>query len=154
MKTITARQIMNPDLMTVSENMTVEELAAFLTEEEITGAPVVNEKGKLVGVVSVNDIAENAAEERMFLQRPSEYYAKSHDEALNLKAVKSIKLKSEHKRVRDIMTPTVFTIPHDTPVPKIAKTLIASRIHRLLVTENEKVVGILTALDILKLLCD
>jgi predicted transcriptional regulator len=121
MRDLTAKDIMNTNVMTVQEEMSVQALSAFLSEEEISGAPVVNSQGNLVGVVSVTDIAEEGR---------------------------------EHTWVRDIMTPTIFTIPEETPVSKIAKTMIAGRIHRLLVTHKGKVVGIVTALDMLKLLSD
>ena len=57
MRPITAGDLMNPEILTVKEEMSVEEAAAFLTEHEITGAPVENSEGDLVGVISVVDIA-------------------------------------------------------------------------------------------------
>ncbi|MGB6853036.1 MAG: CBS domain-containing protein [Thermoanaerobaculia bacterium] len=57
MRPITAGDLMNPEILTVSEEMSVEEAAAFLTEHEITGAPVENSNGDFVGVISVVDIA-------------------------------------------------------------------------------------------------
>ena len=56
--------------------------------------------------------------------------------------------------VRVILTPAVYTVPEDTPTSRIAQTMISGRIHRLLVTRNEEVVGIVTSLDMLKLLCE
>ena len=47
---------MNRELLLARENMTVGELATFLTENEISGAPVVNEQGRLTGVVSLADV--------------------------------------------------------------------------------------------------
>ncbi|MBZ5546075.1 MAG: CBS domain-containing protein, partial [Acidobacteriia bacterium] len=52
------------------------------------------------------------------------------------------------------MTPTVYTVPESTPVSKLAQTMISGRIHRLLVTRRGRVVGIVTALDLLRLLVD
>ena len=60
MRPITAGDLMNPEILTVSEEMSVEEAAAFLTEQEITGAPVENSEGDLVGVISVVDIAASS----------------------------------------------------------------------------------------------
>jgi CBS-domain-containing membrane protein len=54
--------------------------------------------------------------------------------------------------VRDIMTPTAYTVPHDTPVSQLARTMVAGRVHRLLVVRNQRVVGIVTSLDLLTLL--
>ena len=51
---------MNPEILTVPEEMSIEEVAAFLTENEITGAPVENSDGDLVGVISVVDIAASS----------------------------------------------------------------------------------------------
>jgi CBS domain-containing protein len=50
------------------------------------------------------------------------------------------------------MTPTVYTIPDDTPVSRIAQTMVAGRIHRLFVTRARRLVGIVTSLDLVKLL--
>src|SRR4051812_34112155 len=58
----TANDIMNPNVMTVRDDMTLHELATFLTENEISGSPVLDRKGKLIGVVSVTDIALSEAE--------------------------------------------------------------------------------------------
>jgi CBS domain-containing protein len=55
--------------------------------------------------------------------------------------------------VRDVMTPTVYTVPEDTPVPQIARAMIAGRIHRLFVTSRGRVVGIVTSLGLMTLLC-
>jgi CBS domain-containing protein len=52
--------LMNPEILTVPEEMSIEEVAAFLTENEITGAPVENSDGDLVGVISVVDIAASS----------------------------------------------------------------------------------------------
>ena len=55
-----AKDIMTRNVLTVSEEWTVPELARFLTNHSISGAPVTNGEGKLVGVVSVTDIARAA----------------------------------------------------------------------------------------------
>jgi CBS domain-containing protein len=50
------------------------------------------------------------------------------------------------------MTPTAYTIPETLPVSRIAKTMIAGRLHRLLVTRGRHLIGIVTPFDMLKLL--
>jgi CBS domain-containing protein len=56
--------------------------------------------------------------------------------------------------VREIMTPIVYAVPEEMPVPEVAERMIESHIHRLLVTRGEKVVGILSTSDLLGLLVD
>lgn len=116
------RDVMKTSVLTVPAEKSLHDLAEFLTSNEISGAAVVDESGALVGVVSVTDIAEN----------------RSHP--------------TRNTRVRDIMTPTVYTVPDDTTVADAACTMIAGRIHRLFVTQHRRVVGIVTPLDLLELL--
>ncbi len=56
MKNLVAKDIMNADVIVAQDNMTVQELANLLTDNMITGVPVVDDSGKLVGVVSTTDI--------------------------------------------------------------------------------------------------
>src|SRR6202521_5498926 len=58
MRPITAADLMNPKVLAVREDMTLRELAASLIRHQITGAPVEDGGGRLVGVVSTVDIAE------------------------------------------------------------------------------------------------
>ncbi len=67
MRPITAGDLMNPEILTVREDMVVNDLAAFLTDNEITGAPVEDAEGKLVGVVSVVDIAAEGSGENLLV---------------------------------------------------------------------------------------
>ena len=62
MSNLTAKDVMNPRVLSVRDDMTLHELATFLTENEISGVPVLDSGGKLVGVVSLTDIALSEAE--------------------------------------------------------------------------------------------
>jgi len=156
MKTLTARDVMNPEVLTVRVDLTVRELAAFLTENQISGAPVVNREGRLVGVVSLTDVAENDTDRSDLMSDHSNPgdAVRGWEDRMNPEDVRPMHLESSDLLVRDIMTPTVYTVPEDTPVPKIAHAMIAGSIHRLLVTRQGRVVGIVTSLDLVRLLAD
>ena len=62
MRKLSAADVMNTRVLTVRPDMTARELAGFLVENQISGAPVLDAHGKLVGVVSLTDIAESDAE--------------------------------------------------------------------------------------------
>jgi CBS domain-containing protein len=152
----TARDVMNPVVVTAQENWTIQELAAFLTEHSISGAPVVNDAGRFVGVVSQTDITENAAEAGNVVEnrRNPEREMEKLEEEIGREDLRQMHVENGSLLVRDIMTPTVYTVPGSTPVSRIARTMISGRVHRLLVTENKRVIGIITALDMLNLLVD
>jgi len=135
-----ARDVMNSPVLGVCKDRTVSELVIFLTENSISAAPVLDARGKLVGMVSAADIAEDKTPRS---RRPE---SGSHEHG------RERRVKGGARHVSDIMTPTFFTVPDDTPASEIAKTMVAGRIHQLLVTRNGQIVGIVSALDLLKLL--
>jgi CBS domain-containing protein len=151
----TAKEVMQTEIETVPDVMPVRDLAAFLVDREISGAPVTDREGRLIGVVSLTDIVESDAETGGAMEAAiSPFFATGWERRLNLEDFKEVPIENRDLVVRDIMTPTTYTVPEDTPVAKIARTMITGRVHRLLVTRNERVVGIVTSLDLLKFLCE
>lgn len=124
MRPITASDLMNPIVLTVRADLTLNELAAFLSENEITGAPVEDGSGKLVGVVSVVDLA------------------------------RAVAANDTGKTVGDLMTPEVYNVTEDASVAEIASLMVDYHLHRLLVTRDEEPVGIISSSDLLGLLID
>ncbi len=152
MKRLTARDIMNADVITVREDMPIRDLANLLTDKMITGAPVVNKKGQLVGVVSASDIVRNEAHRAAIVQdNVSSYYLHGWEDQLSIDEIDMFHVEAgEDLTVRDIMTPIIFKVSEDTPISEMADAMIGGRIHRLIVTRDDKVVGIVTTLDMLK----
>jgi len=152
---MTAEQVMTRPVLTIRDDRTVHELSELLSENAISGVPVVDARHKVVGVVSVTDIAEQAPEDAGSGERGSEaFYAADWREKLNPEELRDLHVEDEGLLVRDIMMPTVYTVPDTTPVPEIARTMVSGRIHRLFVTHDGKIAGIVTALDLLKLLAE
>jgi CBS domain-containing protein len=56
--------------------------------------------------------------------------------------------------VRDIMTPMIFRVSEDTSIQEVAETMLKGGIHRVFVTRGKKLIGIVTALDMLKVIRD
>jgi len=56
--------------------------------------------------------------------------------------------------VRDIMTPSVMSVEEETSVRTIADTMMAEHLHRIFITRNESITGIVTTYDMLKLVAD
>jgi CBS domain-containing protein len=56
--------------------------------------------------------------------------------------------------VKDIMTPMLFKVDENTTIQEVADAMIGGRVHRLLVTHGGKVIGIVTTMDMLKVIRD
>jgi CBS domain-containing protein len=140
---------MSPDIMTVADDMTTDELARYLTEHEISGAPVVDAQGHLVGMVSLTDIGREVAEPSEFgSPERSEFYRDTDDLTLEDLAQRSVEERAV--AVRDVMTPVVHQVPASASVAKAARIMIEHHIHRLVVTQGKEPVGIITSMDLLR----
>ncbi|MGA7990556.1 MAG: CBS domain-containing protein [Thermoanaerobaculia bacterium] len=141
----TARDIMTHPVLAVRDDWTVRELASFFVEKSISGAPVLDRRRRLTGVVSLSDIVDQVTREREPSERPRRWRGPYNPEDL-----RGLSIEDGDRLVRDIMTPTFFTVPDDTPLSEIARTMVAGRIHRLLVTRKGHIIGIVTTLDLLE----
>jgi len=152
MRPITASDLMNPGVLTVREDMTVRELASFLLENEISGAPVADGQGRLVGVVSMVDIAALASgEERPTGEEGSSFFGDWED-GLDEEDVEDLQLDLDGLRVANIMNPKIYSVREDATVSEIASLMLNGHLHRLLVTREDRAVGIITTSDLLGLL--
>jgi len=157
-KSLTAQDIMNPEVITVTNEMTVRELASFLTDQEISGAPVEDENGALIGVVSVTDIVRAASSggDRLMNghDREAHFYTRGWEGKLSADELETLHLEDDALTVREIMTPSVFAVEADAPIVTVAQSMMDSHLHRLLVVRDGKVVGIVSTSDMLALLAE
>lgn len=151
MRPITASDLMNPEVLTVREDMTVRELASFLIENEISGAPVADAEGRLVGVVSLVDIAAVASGEGRRAEGAG-FFGPDWDDGLDEEDMEDLPLDQDGLRVADIMTPQIYSVMEDSTVSEIASLMLKGHLHRLLVTREDRAIGIITTSDLLGLL--
>ena len=152
---LTAKDIMNSQVISVPADWSVQELAQFLTEKAITGAPVADETGKLIGVVSATDIVrfDSFCEKPIRANEPHDYYMHGWEQKLSADDLSSFHIEDfPEASVREIMTPLIFKVDVNTPVQEIAYAMIGGRIHRLLVLDHGSIVGIITTMDMLKVI--
>lgn len=146
--------LMTRSLLVARTDWRVSELAEFLVGNGISGAPVVDEYERVVGVVSVTDIARHAsmAEDAPDI-RHHQYYTDTLDFTLDDDLyIEYDEEDDEVATVRNIMTPSVFDIDVHATARQASIAMVKNRIHRVLVSDRGRVVGIVSALDILALL--
>jgi predicted transcriptional regulator len=147
------KDLMNPDIMTVTDEMTTEELARYLVEREISGAPVVDSQGHLIGVVSMTDIGRNLAEPSdLTSSRGSSFYRDDVDPTLEDLGERYVE--ERPVTVRDVMTPAIHQVSVTASVAEVARIMVEQHIHRLVVTQGKEPVGIITSMDLLKMIAD
>lgn len=160
MSQIPVGEIMSRDVIAVRDDMTLQEVATFLTENQISGAPVEDAERRLVGVVSLSDVARATSEQfRMEAERPegqrlptSDYYIRGWERKLTVEEFESFQVEEPGLLVSEIMTPRIYSVDEATPVSEAARMMREAHIHRVLVTSRGRVVGIVTTSDLLGLL--
>ena len=155
---LSARQVMHPDPVCARPEQTLVELRQLLVASHVTGAPVV-EHGKLVGVISRSDLAR--VEELMtvldsavnaesgYLEHEADGFSHGSRAAYD-----GFRRRVTDLRVRDAMRTQVISCQPDSPIVDVAREMIEQRVHRIIVVEGQRPVGIISALDIVRLVAD
>ena len=118
-----AQDAMRGKVVTVTPDATVEETIHLLIDRNISGAPVVDGAGQLVGIISEYQLLEV-----------------TYDAAL------------AGRHVRDFMTKDVISVRPDTPLGEVVTLFVVHRIRRLPVVQNGRMLGIISRRDVLRYL--
>jgi CBS domain-containing protein len=117
----TSADLMTPNPVSISENATAQEAAAALTAREISAAPVINEGGRPLGVLSRTDLVSHARQGFVPLM------------------------------ARDIMTKTVVTIDSEAAAWEAVAKMAAFKVHRLFAVDKAGIlIGVISAFDIVR----
>jgi CBS domain-containing protein len=130
---------MTPDPVSVSERAGVREALALLTGRGFSAAPVIDAAGRPVGVLSRTDLLVHQGET---VWHPPERETIPY--GFEVEVV-------DPARVRDVMTPVIFSVPPEMPAGMVVRRLLALKVHRLFVVDEEGVlVGVISAVDVLR----
>jgi predicted transcriptional regulator len=149
--TLTAADIMTGNPVSIRNWMSVKLVAAFLLDNGFSAAPVVNEAGKAIGVVSLADIARYEREQINFVKREV-YQSASRKLPSGEHVGEGFQIEEvPNAVVDDIMTPLVFTVSPTTKIENIIKMLLEKNVHRMYVADDSStIIGVITSLDILR----
>ncbi|WP_291861393.1 CBS domain-containing protein [Bradyrhizobium sp.] len=139
-----ARDVMVAPVVTVKPTATVQEVARQFLERQISAAPVIDDQGKLVGIVSEGDLLHRI---EAGTERRRSWLLRAFTEADTLAAEY---VKSHGRRVSDVMTRSVITAAVDTPLHEIATILEKNAIKRVPIMENGQLVGVVSRANLLQ----
>ncbi|NOY42996.1 MAG: CBS domain-containing protein [Planctomycetes bacterium] len=142
LRSLHAEDIMSRDVIVVTANSTMSEAADVLCERQVSGAPVVDEVGRCVGVLSGSDYVHSEASH---LEPGASSVASPHS-SLGCYQIEDV----QHDLVRRHMTPAVQTIDKKCSLLRIAHCMCGEHLHRLIVLDDHSVpVGVVTSLDLI-----
>lgn len=145
MSTLTARDIMTAPVVTVAPQAPIRDAVRILLERHISGLPVVDGDGRLVGIVTEADLLIKEA-----TPRPEEPVLQWFGRSLWLERRVTVHRKAEGRTVGEVMTRNVVTAEEATPAHDLASRMVRFGINRLPIVRGAQVVGIVTRADVLK----
>ena len=159
--TLLARDLMQTSVHVVSPRMTLPELERELIARRVSGFPVV-EGGKLVGIISRSDIVRQLCAERSLAEIIADYQDVSDDTAESGRRAAASQVdvgdhvgrRIDQLRVGDAMIREVVTVEPTAELVEVARTMHQRRIHRLPVVEGGRLVGIIAAIDLARLVAE
>ena len=139
-----ARDIMATDIRTVGPDATIDVAIKIMTERRVTGVPVVDDTGTLVGILTEGDLlrrVETGTGDRL---RPLflDLLLGSGKEAVQY-------VRTHSRRVRDLMSPHVVTVTEDDSLTEVVRLMERRRIRRLPVVRDGQLVGIVSRSDLI-----
>lgn len=137
-----ARDVMVSPVITVKPTASVKDVAKIFLENRISAVPVVDDQGKLIGIVSEGDLLHR---EESSWQRSWWLLPLTADEALAADYIKA-----HARKVADVMTTEVITAGPDTPLHEIAAALEKYAIKRVPIVKDEQIVGIVSRANLVQ----
>jgi CBS domain-containing protein len=144
---------MRPEVATLSPELPLEEAARTIIANRVSGMPVVDGAGTVVGVISLTDILTAVVSPASETDRETTFY----DPVRLDKLVGSLldKATGDGRRVADAMSERIVTVSQDAPLRRAAQLMAKHRVHRVLVTDDiGQLVGILSAMDIVEIVSE
>lgn len=120
-------ELMQTDVRTISPDASIAELVQSLADSRVSGLPVVNPDGRVIGAVSATDVLQAGAEQDDAKARATFF---------------------ERMTVRDIMTAMPHVIEPDADAREAAKHMLYMEVRRLFVLDRERLVGVISQTDI------
>jgi CBS domain-containing protein len=139
-----AHQIMTRPVITVTPETTIVEAANTMLQRHVSGLPVTDAAGKLVGIVSEGDFIRRS---EIGTQRQRSRFLKF---ILGPGKAASDFVHEHGRKVAEIMTPQPLTITEDTALEEIVELMEKNNVKRLPVTRGDKIVGIVSRANLLQ----
>ena len=147
--TYLARDIMNADVIAVPSTMDLRDLGKLFLQKSITGAPVIDAEGRLEGVISQTDLVYYNLTRGDELVFDSHFYQNARVDGQHIPA--GFQFEDFNSGcVADVMTPIVHAVRENATVESVARMMTRKHIHRVVVQKGRKPVGVISALDVLR----
>ena len=148
----TAADLMVPNPISLRADANVHEALALLTDKGFSAAPVIDDAGRPIGVLSRSDLLVHDREKSDQVVPSPGYFYEQELHTRDGKPIPGFQVENvDPTSVRDLMTPAVFAVGPDTPATKVVQDMIGLHVHRLFVVDEDGIlIGVISTMDVLK----
>lgn len=139
---LTAADVMTAPVVTIPQETSLREAAGMLHRLHISGAPVVDHEGRCVGVLSSTDFVSSALEGQTPPAVVKTHFIAPWGELVDIEQTGA-------GEISRYMTASPVMVPPHTPLGVIAQKMVDAHIHRVLVVDYNRPIGIVTSTDVL-----
>ena len=143
---LVASDIMRRELIVLRAQDSLAEAERTLVDAQVSGAPVVDEQGKPIGVVSGRDMARHRTEDA---ELPEGADAGVFDDTDDDDEGIEFGRREPGACVEDVMTSAIVSVRPITPLIDVAKRMVEAKVHRVLVVDGDQLLGLLSSMDML-----
>jgi CBS domain-containing protein len=144
-----ASEIMTTNVVAARPDMLVRDAAKLLLDHGISAVPVIDDAGKLLGVVSEGDLISRSAESN---EKSRAWWLEMLADGFELAPRFVDYMRARGPRVADVMTRDIITVRAETPAETIARLIERHRIKRVLVVRDGKLIGIVSRADLVRMI--
>ena len=148
-----ARDIMTTTVVSVVPSMKLREAAVVLRDNRITGAAVVTETGRLIGVLSETDLVERESQPRVRtfeFSKPRARARMSNPPAKTIEVLEAIETPLADTTVGEVFSPYVITARPTAPLTLLAREMVRNQVHRIFILDGTALVGVVSSMDVMK----
>ncbi|MDI3483382.1 MAG: hypothetical protein PWQ88_1253 [Candidatus Methanomethylophilaceae archaeon] len=151
MSDLKVRDVMTTKLVTVHQDDTIKQATLKFAIAGISGAPVVDDENRLVGILSETDILELVMkyQDKLRMEHPSLHILSLPFDSTSEMDVKEVVSRISETPVKEVMTRAVLTVSPDARIIDTVERMIEKKVNRVPVIEKDKLVGIVTRGDII-----
>ena len=146
-----AKDIMTVPTISVSKNNNVKVALDLLAENNISGLPVIDDEGKVVGIISGSDILRYSHQKNVVPKTSSSFWVSPYTESDDIANIRDGFEVLHRTTIEQVMTKKVYTVKVDTAISDVAKLMISKTINRVPVVDDAgKLLGIISRADLVK----
>jgi CBS domain-containing protein len=154
-KVLNAAEVMTSDVFTLPSSLSLGGAAWALMHRGVSGAPVRDSEGNLVGVVSEGDLLEARGPLPQAISRALALGGGSDGDAEGEILAEDFDVAADDRSIEEIMTPVLVAVGPNDPIEEVVALMVAHAVRRVLVLDDDgRLAGIVTPVDVLRALAE